>query len=81
MRAAGLREKTMQLEYQDGNVNVESRNPLLGRLELIGDDDDTHDLVLNRYFAEELISALTAFLMKGEGDDMPNISIGRPKSS
>ena len=71
----------MRLEYQDGDVRIVSRDPLRGRLGLIGDDDDMHELMIDREQAEELLSALTEFLFAGEGGDMPNISIGRPKSS
>jgi hypothetical protein len=69
----------MDVEYQDGDVLVVSRNPLVGRLELVGEDDETVELVLERFHAEELMGVLAAFLMQGEGDDIPNLKIV-PKS-
>ncbi|MGX8013503.1 hypothetical protein ACVDG8_033305 [Mesorhizobium sp. ORM8.1] len=69
----------MEVEYQDGDVLVVSRNPLVGRLELVGNDDDAVDLVLRREDAEELVSVLIQFLAKGEGEDTPTLRI-MPKS-
>lgn len=65
------------VEYQDGDVEVTSRKPLRGTLELVTDDDDTVDMLLDRENAEWLMSALVEFLMHGEGNDMPKISIGQ----
>lgn len=65
----------MEVEYQDGDVQIVSRDPLVGRLELVGDDDETVVLVLERFHAEELVSALIEFLSQGEGGDMPDIRI------
>ncbi|TJU88715.1 MAG: hypothetical protein E5Y15_03480 [Mesorhizobium sp.] len=65
------------VEYQDGDVAVTSRKPLRGTLELITDDDDTVELLLDRENTEWLMGALCEFLVQGEGDDMPKISIGR----
>ncbi|WP_246681022.1 hypothetical protein [Mesorhizobium sp. B2-3-15] len=63
------------VEYQDGDVEVTSRKPLRGTLELVTDDDDTVDMLLDRENAEWLMGALAEFLIQGEGDDMPKISI------
>ena len=63
------------VEYQDGDVEVTSRKPLRGKLELIADDDDTVELLLDRENAEWLMGALCEFLVQGEGDDMPKIEI------
>ena len=54
---------------------VISRNPLKGKLLLITEDDEEIDLHLERDSAEALMRALGAFLMEGEGDDMPRISL------
>jgi hypothetical protein len=59
-------------EYQDGDVTVLSRAPLMGTLELMGDDDEPIELQLDRECAENLMSVLTIFLLKGEGEDAPN---------
>jgi hypothetical protein len=61
----------MEVEYQDGDVMIVSRNPLEGRLTLVTDNDDDIDLLLDKDSAEELMSALAAFLMEGEGGDGP----------
>jgi hypothetical protein len=58
-------------EYQDGDVMVLSRAPLIGTLELIGDDDESIHLRLDRERTEELVSVLLEFLMQGEGEDSP----------
>jgi hypothetical protein len=59
-------------EYQDGDVTVLSRAPLMGTLELMGDDNEPIELQLDRESAENLMSVLTIFLLKGEGEDAPN---------
>jgi hypothetical protein len=59
-------------EYQGGDVHVLSRAPLIGTLELIGDDDQPIELELDRGSAEALMAVLTIFLLKGEGEDAPN---------
>ena len=59
-------------EYQGGDVDVLSRAPLMGTLELIGDDDHPIELELDRGSAEALMAVLTIFLLKGEGEDAPN---------
>ena len=56
-------------EYQGRDVDVLSRAPLIGTLELMGDDDEPIDLQLDRASAEALMATLTIFLLKGEGED------------
>lgn len=56
----------MKLEYQDGDVTVYSSDPLRGTLELVGDDDDVHTLMLDEEHAAWLISALAQFLAQGD---------------
>ncbi|WP_292188993.1 hypothetical protein [Mesorhizobium sp.] len=76
--ALRVTEKVMPklVEYQDGEVDVKSRNPLRGTLALVDDEDNDVDLELDKDSAEELVSVLMQFLMQGEGGDMPKISIG-----
>jgi hypothetical protein len=59
-------------EYQGRDVDVLSRAPLIGKLELMGDDDEPIDLQLDRASAEALMATLTIFLLKGEGEDAPS---------
>ncbi|WP_214471068.1 hypothetical protein [Mesorhizobium sp. dw_380] len=54
-----------EVEFQDDDVVVTSRNPLKGTLLLITDDDDEVELQLDKETAEALMSALGAFLMEG----------------
>ncbi|CAH2399155.1 conserved hypothetical protein [Mesorhizobium escarrei] len=54
-----------EVEFQDDDVLVTSRNPLKGTLLLITDDDDEVELQLDKETAEALLSALGAFLMEG----------------
>ncbi|CCV03001.1 hypothetical protein MESS2_1000015 [Mesorhizobium metallidurans STM 2683] len=54
-----------EVEFQDDDVLVTSRNPLKGTLLLITDDDDEVELQLDKETAEALMSALGAFLMEG----------------
>ncbi|WP_292130959.1 hypothetical protein [Mesorhizobium sp.] len=68
---------TKTVEYQDGDVQLTSRNPLRGTLMLVGDDDEDFQLDLDKFAAEELVGVLMEFLMQGEGGDMPSIAIGR----
>ncbi|WP_244672953.1 hypothetical protein [Mesorhizobium sp. 131-2-1] len=44
---------------------------------LVGEDDEDVELNLDKFTAEWLMGALAEFLMQGESDDMPSISIGR----
>jgi hypothetical protein len=55
-------------EYQGRDIDVLSRAPLIGTLELMGDDDEPIDLQLDRASAEALMATLTIFLLKGEGE-------------
>ncbi|WP_214477506.1 hypothetical protein [Mesorhizobium sp. dw_380] len=63
-----------EVEFQDDDVVVTSRNPLKGTLLLITDDDDEVELQLDKETAEAFMSALSAFLMEDEGGDMPRLS-------
>ncbi|WP_214473364.1 hypothetical protein [Mesorhizobium sp. dw_380] len=63
-----------EVEFQDDDVVVTSRNPLKGTLLLITDDDDEVELQLDKETAEALMIALAAFLMQEEGGDMPRLS-------
>ncbi|WP_250889015.1 hypothetical protein [Mesorhizobium sp. dw_380] len=54
-----------EVEFQDDDVVVTSRNPLKGTLLLIADDHAEVELQLDRETAEALMSALGAFLMEG----------------
>jgi hypothetical protein len=58
-------------KYQDGDVTILSRAPLIGILELTENDDVPINLQLVRRNAEALMAALTKFLLKGEGEDAP----------
>lgn len=70
-----------ELEYLGDDIEVASRNPLKGMLTLTAYDEDGDPfdmgLELDKHSAEDLMSALAQFLMKGEGGDMPAVSIGR----
>ncbi|RVD42193.1 hypothetical protein EN742_08210 [Mesorhizobium sp. M4A.F.Ca.ET.020.02.1.1] len=54
-----------EADYQDDDIVVISRNPLVGKLLLITEDDEEIELHLERDSAEALMSALGAFLMEG----------------
>jgi hypothetical protein len=58
-------------EYQGRDVDVLSRAPLIGTLEVMGHDDEPIELELDRASAEALMATLTMFLLKGEGEDAP----------
>lgn len=60
-----------EADYQDDNIVVISRDPLIGKLLLITEDDEEIELHLERDSAEALMSALAAFLAEGEGKDRP----------
>ncbi|TPL40709.1 hypothetical protein [Mesorhizobium sp. B2-4-6] len=70
-----------EFEYLGDDIAVVSRNPLKGTLTLVAYDEDGDpcdmELALDKQSAEDLISALVQFTMRGEGDDMPMISIGK----
>ena len=59
------------VEYQDGDVTMLSRAPLIGILELTNRDGEPIKLQLDRANAEALMAALTKFLLKGAGEDAP----------
>ncbi|CAH2394210.1 conserved hypothetical protein [Mesorhizobium ventifaucium] len=59
-----------EVEFQDDDVLVTSRNPLKGTLLLITDDDDEVELQLDQETAQALMSALGAFLMEGVVDPL-----------
>ncbi|WP_394887504.1 hypothetical protein ACG873_21690 [Mesorhizobium sp. AaZ16] len=64
-------------EYQDGDITILSRAPLIGTLELTDDDGEPIELQLDRRTAEALMAALTKFLLTGEGEDAPPIPADR----
>ncbi|WP_244439822.1 hypothetical protein [Mesorhizobium metallidurans] len=64
-RATEVGVMAREVEFQDDDVLVTSRNPLKGTLLLITDDDDEVELQLDKETAEALMSALGAFLMEG----------------
>lgn len=65
--------KPIEAEYNGNDIDVISTDPLVGRVELIADDDEIVELRLTRESAEDLLSALVQFLGHGEGRDAPNI--------
>ncbi|RWD30856.1 MAG: hypothetical protein EOS22_06330 [Mesorhizobium sp.] len=60
-----------EADYQDDDIVVISRNPLVGKLLLVTQDDEEIELYLERDSAEALMSALAALLAEGEGQDNP----------
>jgi hypothetical protein len=58
-------------EYQDGDITILSRAPLIGTLELTDNDGEPIELQRDRRTAEALMAALTKFLLNGEGEDAP----------
>lgn len=63
----------IEAEYQGNDIDVISRDPLVGRLELMA-DDEIIEVRLTRASAEDLLSALVQFLGHGEGRDAPQLS-------
>ncbi|WP_353646533.1 hypothetical protein [Mesorhizobium sp. WSM2239] len=61
-------------EYQDGDITILSRAPLVGTLELTDNDSEPIELQLDRRSAQALMTALTKFLLTGEGEDAPPIA-------
>ncbi|OBQ96809.1 hypothetical protein [Mesorhizobium sp. AA23] len=55
----------MIAEYQGNDLTTVSTKPLLGSIELIGDDDELIELHLDAETAEDLISALVRFFNLG----------------
>ncbi|AZO54877.1 MULTISPECIES: hypothetical protein [unclassified Mesorhizobium] len=56
-----------EADYQDDDIAVISRDPLIGKLLLITEDDEEIELHLEKDSAEALMSALAAFLAEGRG--------------
>ena len=67
-------------EYQDGDITILSRAPLIGTLELADNDGEPIELQLDRRNAQALMAALTKFLLTGEGEDAPPIAADRDAS-
>lgn len=66
---------SIEAESQGNDIDVISKDPLVGRLELMGDDDQLVEVMLDRAMAEELLSALVQFLGHGEGADAQSVHI------
>ncbi|MCK3780081.1 hypothetical protein MZK49_25640 [Ensifer sesbaniae] len=66
---------TLEAEYQGDDIGVISTDPLLGRLQLVAEQEEVVEVMLDRATAERLLSALVQFLAHGEGGDAPNFSI------
>ncbi|MBZ9927753.1 hypothetical protein FJW04_21895 [Mesorhizobium sp. B2-7-3] len=56
----------MAAEYQGNDLTVVSKDPLVGSVELVGDDDEVIELQLDSETAEDLISALIQFFQLGQ---------------
>ncbi|MCK3779294.1 hypothetical protein MZK49_21560 [Ensifer sesbaniae] len=63
MKDSGI---TMNAEFHGSAVSVLSSDPLLGTFELAGSTGGTIEVLLDRYSAEALLSALTQFLAHDE---------------
>lgn len=59
---------TMNAEFQGSDVSVLSTDPLLGTVELTSSTGGTIEVLLDRYSAEALLSALVQFLAHGNDD-------------
>ncbi|MBZ9748305.1 hypothetical protein LB516_24035 [Mesorhizobium sp. CO1-1-7] len=55
----------MAAEYQGNDLTVVSKDPLVGSVELIG-DDEVIELQLDSETAEDIISALIQFFQLGQ---------------
>lgn len=64
----------LEAEYQGSDIDLISTDPLVGRLELMAEDDEVVEVTLDRVKAETLLSALLNFLGHGEGADAPKVS-------
>lgn len=64
----------LEAEYQGNDIEVISTDPLLGRLQLMAEQDEVVEVMLDRATAEQLLSALVQFLAHGEGDDATSFS-------
>ncbi|SCW77616.1 hypothetical protein SAMN02927900_04843 [Rhizobium mongolense subsp. loessense] len=65
---------TISAEYQGDDIVVMSKDPLIGKLELMTETDEVVEVRIDRDTAEGLLSALVPFLAHGEGDEAPNFS-------
>lgn len=67
----------LEAEYQGGGIQVVSTDPLIGRLELMAEQEEVVEVTLDRATAEQLVSALMSFLNHGEGGDAPSFAAGQ----
>lgn len=65
---------TLEAEYQGNDIEVISTDPLVGRLELMAEQEEVVEVMLDRETAERLLSALMQFLGHGQGGHAPNYS-------
>lgn len=65
---------SLEAEYQGNHIQLVSTDPLLGRLQLMAEQEEIVELMLDRATAEQLVSALMVFLSHGKGDDAPSFS-------
>jgi hypothetical protein len=61
-------------EYQDGDIEIVTREPLVGKIDLMTDDGIVQ-LEIDKHGAEWLVAALLEFLAAGEGDDAPEFTV------
>jgi hypothetical protein len=64
----------LEAEYQGKDIDLVSTDPLVGRLELMAEDDEVIEVTLDRVMAETLLSALLKFLGQGEGADASRVT-------
>ncbi|MBZ7926316.1 hypothetical protein LAC81_23040 [Ensifer adhaerens] len=57
---------TMNAEFQGSDVSVLSSDPLMGTFELTSSTGGSIEVLLDRYSAEALLSALEQFLAHGD---------------
>ncbi|KSV64385.1 hypothetical protein BTE77_16315 [Ensifer adhaerens] len=70
----GIERGSLEAEYQGNDIELVSTDPLLGRLQLLAEQDEIVELMLDRATAEQLVSSLMVFLSYGEGGDAPSFS-------
>ncbi|MBK5570884.1 hypothetical protein [Ensifer sp. SSB1] len=63
---------TLEADYLGADIEVVSSDPLLGRLQLMAEQEEVVELMLDRATAQHLVSVLMKFLSHGEGGDAPN---------
>lgn len=68
---------SLEAEYQGNGIEVVSTDPLIGRLELVAEQEEVVEVMLDRATAEQLVSALMVFLSHGEGGDAPSFAAGQ----